>query len=227
MVLFYFSKIMKKLMTSLFLFAFLLAGFAPVSTYAVVCTTDEDNDGYYPSPNPDADVIAAPCDGTIGLQGYELPICNCPDIRDGAPCNNIDIAAAATPGTPRQLTIPDINALYDYLKWGNKKGRSFNPAASDTPGDGIDQNCDGVDAQVTKATTDVPDLIEQAITFLGSIVAGVSTLFLIWGAIMYASASGDEEKMRKARKTMIGAIIGLIIGILAWQLIGLVIKQVA
>lgn len=218
---------MKKFFSSLFLLALLVAGFAPMSTLAAPCTQDYDGDGYY------SDGMAAitdavnanerfqqgepgACEGTIGIKGYEAAICDCPNIRNGSYCASV--GSELTPANLQEI-VADPTGL-------SRKGSSFNPGASDTPNDGIDSNCDGIDTSGLQSNTDIPTLIQQAVTFLGQIVAGVSTLFLIWGAIMYASAAGDEQKTAKARKTMIGAIVGLIIGVLAWQLIGIVISQV-
>jgi len=201
---------LKKLF-SLSLSIFLLSiAFTPVS-YAARCTTDYDNDGYYVG-------AEGSCDDTIGIKGYEPAICDCPVLKVGAKCQSVGGV----------LTDQQILEIFDPTKVKTtQRGKSFNPNAPDAPGDGIDSNCDGTDENFAADTsTNIPALIEKAVKFLGTIVAGVSTIFLIWGAIMYASAAGEEEKTRKARKTMVGAVVGLIIGVLAATLIGIVIGQV-
>lgn len=184
----------------------------PGGSQAAVCTTgDYDRDGYYME-------SAGDCTGTIGLKGTEPDICDCPVLKVGADC-------ASTGGV---LTDADIAVVFNPNEIKTtQRGASFNPKAADAPGDKIDQNCDGEDAFLTSGSTrSIPDLIQTAVQFLGTLVAGVSTVFLIWGAIMFASASGEEEKTRKAKKTMVGAVVGLIIGILAATIIGIVVEQV-
>ena len=43
--------------------------------------------------------------------------------------------------------------------------------------------------------------------------------------VMFATASGNEEKMGKAKKAMIGAVIGAIVGVLAPQLVKIAIDM--
>lgn len=69
-------------------------------------------------------------------------------------------------------------------------------------------------------TTDVANdnlgsLADRVIYMLSRAVVVISVIILIWGGIMYSTAAGDERKTSKARKAIIGAIIGLAIGLLA------------
>lgn len=165
--------------------------------------TDEDNDGYF----------LTDCPTRLNFKGIEKQICDCPEIAVGKKC------AGAV------LTENQIFEIFDPTKHSNKRGRQFHPGVPDAPDDGIDQDCDGQDEETT-TTFSLIDLIETGVNILSVLVAGISTMILIWGGIMYATAAGEEEKTRKARKAMIGAVIGLIIGILASQIVKLVISYV-
>ncbi len=215
---------MKKIISSVGIFLFVLGAFPSVSFGAGMCPgKDEDGDHYFSIADPEQENLAASikettCGDEIGIKGYELPICDCPNIGVGKACK----------GLGKVLDANDIKVIIsDPDAAGLKKGRSFNPRAADTDGDGIDNNCDGVDGTGGgNGGVELASLVQRAVEVLGTVVAGVSTVFLIWGAIMYSSAAGEEEKTRKARKTMTGAVVGLIIGVLAATLIGMVMGWV-
>lgn len=59
----------------------------------------------------------------------------------------------------------------------------------------------------------------------GLIVVGIvaSLLFLLWGGIRWILSGGDKGKVDAARGTIVAAIVGLIIVILAWVIINTVL----
>jgi hypothetical protein len=213
---------------SLFSFSLLGGGgvfaFTATNPAATTDCIDSDGDYYFSAGTPEEMMITdGVCKDKIGYKGYEIGICDCPKIKEGMGCTTKGSGAGGL------LDASDVEEIIDTNKYPDRtfRGMSFNPNAQDSPDDAIDQDCDGDDtSRMNDASMDLPTLVEKGVQILGSIVAGVSTLFLIWGAIMYAGASGDEEKMRKARKTMIGALVGFIIGVMAATLIGIVINMV-
>ncbi len=165
--------------------------------------TDDDKDGWYTTACPDK----------LNFKGVEPGYCDCPDFNLGTG------ALACAQGAVSELFAYPKDAI-------GQRGRNFSPGVPEIAGDGIDQNCDGIDGNIGDSNDrTLGDLINIGVTFLSSMVAGISVLVLIWGAIMYATAAGEEEKTRKARKAMIGAVVGLIVGLLAPQLIKLVMQQ--
>ena len=55
--------------------------------------------------------------------------------------------------------------------------------------------------------------------YLMWVAAGVAALFLIWGAIRYATAVGEQEQVDQAKRTMLWSVLGLAISLLATQIV--------
>jgi hypothetical protein len=205
------KKILLTGLSFMMVFGVAVVPFQDASAQTCTALRDEDKDGFFASPDPQNETQ---CEGAFGLKGYEMEICDCPELKVGRRCN----------GTP--LDVGALGTLFDTNEYDNLfKGRNFNPRAADVPDDRIDQNCDGKDESLI-TDRNIFDLLETAIQILGGLVAGISTLVLIWGGIMYATAAGDEEKLRKARKAMIGALVGLAVGLLAAVLVGQVVAWI-
>ena len=65
-------------------------------------------------------------------------------------------------------------------------------------------------------------LITNGITLLFILLTLTALLFLIWGGISYITSQGDKNKVEAARKKIIYAIIGLIIGFASFMIISTV-----
>lgn len=63
--------------------------------------------------------------------------------------------------------------------------------------------------------TVVIKLINYSLFFIGAI----ALIFVIWGGIQYVTSGGDSEKTTKARNTLLYAIIGIVVVVLAWAIV--------
>ena len=69
----------------------------------------------------------------------------------------------------------------------------------------------------------IGSVVSSAVTIILIIATLIALFFLIWGGVRWILSGGDKAKVEEARKTIIGAIIGLIIAFLAYFILTLVL----
>ena len=80
----------------------------------------------------------------------------------------------------------------------------------------------GLVADLTGGDSSIFNSVVNAMLF---IVGAVSVVMLIWGGIRYATSAGNSASVTAAKNTIMYAIVGLIISILAFALVNWVIAQ--
>lgn len=95
-------------------------------------------------------------------------------------------------------------------------------ALADLPTPGCGQ-LQGVRCDVTGPN----DLIIKAINILLGVAALVAVLFLVIGGFRYITSAGNDEQAKAGRKTIINALIGLVVVILAYVIVSAVNKTVS
>ncbi len=73
-------------------------------------------------------------------------------------------------------------------------------------------------------TTSANDLINKAIGWILSITFAIAVLFLILGGFWYITSAGNETLATKGKQTVINAIIGIVIIILAYVVLTAVVS---
>jgi hypothetical protein len=106
--------------------------------------------------------------------------------------------------------------------------------ANAAPVDPKGKVCEGIMAVITggcdTSNMTVGNVWQIAADVVGYILMAVGiicVLFIIWGGIRYATSGGDAEKVKNAKNTLLYAIIGLAICILAGAITGLVTSVLA
>ena len=82
--------------------------------------------------------------------------------------------------------------------------------------------------------TDVPTqltgtggMFEVVVNILLFIIGAVSVIMLIYGGIRYTTSGGNANSVTAAKNTIMYAIIGLVVAILAYAIINFVISQMS
>jgi len=226
-------KVLKRVL-GLGMLAFILTAFLTPVTFAqeaVEC--DSDADGYISFPAIGADVVlgeSVKVDGNYSAAEWA----NLFETFKNDPaaetlCTALNFKKGAEPTRCDKSLVSPNSGVYDPSQVNTVPGNTVYPTAFDKPDNGIDENCDGADGKLIE-TTDITNdnlgsLADRVVYMLSRAVVVISIIILIWGGIMYSTAAGDESKTSKARKAIIGAIIGLAIGLLAPSIAAFIIAS--
>ncbi len=71
-------------------------------------------------------------------------------------------------------------------------------------------------------STLIANVIRLALLFAGAI----AVLFIIIGGYQYVTSAGNEESAEKGKKTLINAIIGIVIIVLSYVIVNVIARQV-
>ncbi len=77
------------------------------------------------------------------------------------------------------------------------------------------------------AGTNVNQLIKTVINWALGITFAIAVLFLIIGGFWYITASGNEEQADKGKKTILNALIGVVVIILSYVIVNVVTNLVS
>ncbi|MBU4579743.1 hypothetical protein KKB43_01875 [Patescibacteria group bacterium] len=67
-------------------------------------------------------------------------------------------------------------------------------------------------------------VVENIADFVIAFITILGIIFIVWGAIQYVTAGGDEGAMEKAKTTITYALIGLFVAAMAFALETLVLE---
>jgi hypothetical protein len=86
----------------------------------------------------------------------------------------------------------------------------------------------GINAANTGETPEDPtSVIQNVIRVLLFIVGAAAVIMLIIGGIRYILSSGDQNAVASAKNTILYAIIGIIVAVLAYAAVNFVFQQVS
>ncbi|MBU3999585.1 pilin [Patescibacteria group bacterium] len=82
---------------------------------------------------------------------------------------------------------------------------------------GATLNSVNFDNPTTTNTTE--ELVSSIVSWLLGITSAVVIIFLVYGGIMYITASGDENQIEKSKKIINYAIIGLFLVLISYSVV--------
>lgn len=78
---------------------------------------------------------------------------------------------------------------------------------------------------VSETASDPQTLVKQFVNIFLFAVGALSVIMLIWGGIRYTTSAGDSSKVTAAKNTVLYAIVGLVVAILAYAIVNMVIDK--
>ena len=76
------------------------------------------------------------------------------------------------------------------------------------------------------SSTDLRDSIVGILNGIIAVLGLVAVIFIVMGGVTYMTSAGDANKTKKAKDTILYAVIGLIICVLAFALVNFVIINI-
>ena len=73
------------------------------------------------------------------------------------------------------------------------------------------------------AGDDVGTIVQNVVNALLYVIGALSVIMLIWGGIRYTTSGGNANSVTAAKNTILYAVIGLIVAILAYAIVNWVI----
>ena len=98
----------------------------------------------------------------------------------------------------------------------------LNSATAGAQVDEINKGIDAIGGSSSTATLQVNDIVLAVVNWLLFAVGVISVIMLIVGGIKYATSAGDSNKVTSAKNTIMYAIIGLAVAVLAFAIVGFV-----
>lgn len=85
----------------------------------------------------------------------------------------------------------------------------------------------GADSTGQKDSRSAGDLAKDFVNIMLFAVGILAVIMLIWGGIRYVLSGGDSDAVSSAKKTILYAVVGLIVAILAYAIVNFVITTIA
>ena len=83
----------------------------------------------------------------------------------------------------------------------------------------------GIEATGQSGGTDMEGFIANIINILLFLIGALSVVMIIYGGIRYVISGGDSGQVTSAKNTIMYAVVGLVVAILAYAIVNFVVGQ--
>jgi len=81
-------------------------------------------------------------------------------------------------------------------------------------------------ATICQSSGDTTDtVVSPIVSMLLTVLGAISIIVIIVGGIMYAVSAGDPGKAKKAKDTILYAVVGLVVAMLAYGIVAFVVGE--
>lgn len=89
------------------------------------------------------------------------------------------------------------------------------------------EECEQQNSSICTGQNDAPDMIEIVINTALYILGMVAVLMIVIGGIRYTTSAGNSAQTKSAKDTILYAVIGLVIAIMAYTIVNFVLNWFA
>lgn len=96
--------------------------------------------------------------------------------------------------------------------------------AAQSPADQIETGIDDVDPEAGEGAT-LQEQIRVVVNILLFLLGAIAVVMIVIGGIRFATANGDQSAVTSAKNTILYAVVGVIVAIMAYAIVNFILDQ--
>lgn len=96
------------------------------------------------------------------------------------------------------------------------------PAYAESPAESIQKGCEAA-GECADGSADLTAMIKTIANVLLFILGAIAVIMIIIGGLRYTTSNGDSSAIQGAKNTILYAVVGLIVAILAYAIVNFVV----
>lgn len=101
----------------------------------------------------------------------------------------------------------------------------FGQTAGASPADIVQQGVNKVGGNTTGANASFGSIVAKIIKVMLYILGALSVVMIIFGGFKYVTSRGESADVTSAKNTILYAVVGLIVALLAYAIVSFVVKE--
>lgn len=86
-----------------------------------------------------------------------------------------------------------------------------------------DKNCTNAKGKAVKCS--FGDIVKNIVNIMLFIIGALSVILIVFGGIRYTTSAGDSSRVKAAKDTIMYAVIGLVVALLAYAIVNFVLTS--